>query len=203
MDSQPASSSIDREEIDRVLQQRRKQREPKSCYPCRQRKIRCDHDLPCRACRKRGHPQICAYNVSSGPRSRRTASDDSRQSVPSHGPRLVPSSPEIHNSPTPENHTATATRITQNPSLQNPSQTPLRDHHCADLGECIYSGENSVVSILRLRTQDPNGDMAREAGSVLGLQNSYTSYPFMDWQTPQARWATLLKILPQRKEVLK
>ncbi|KAJ9325890.1 transcriptional regulator family: Fungal Specific TF [Paecilomyces variotii] len=91
----------------------------------------------------------------------------------------------------------------QGARLLNPSQTALQDHHGGNLAECIYSGENSVVSILRLRTRDPNGDMARKAGSVLGLQNSYTSYPFMDPQTPQERWAALLKIIPRREEILK
>lgn len=69
--------------------------------------------------------------------------------------------------------------------------------------EYIFSGDNSVVSILRQRTQDANGSMAREVGSVLGLQNTYNSYPFMDSKTPQEQWSSLLQILPQRKEVLK
>ena len=67
----------------------------------------------------------------------------------------------------------------------------------------IFSGDNSVVSILQQRTQDANGAMAREVGSVLGLQNTYQSYPFMDSRTPQERWESLLQNLPQRNEVLK
>ena len=45
--------------------------------------------------------------------------------------------------------------------------------------------------------------MAREAGSVLGLANTCSSYPFMDTATPQERWTSLLGIVPKRKEVLK
>lgn len=194
---------MDREVIDRVLEQKRKQREPKSCYPCRQRKIRCDHGLPCRACRKRGHPQICAYNVVSHPRPRRGVPDDATHSAPSRSPFIDLTSHETESHPTPDGRTTAEASIAQIPSFQNPSQTALQDHHGGNLAECIYSGENSVVSILRLRTRDPNGDMARKAGSVLGLQNSYTSYPFMDPQTPQERWAALLKIIPRREEILK
>lgn len=67
----------------------------------------------------------------------------------------------------------------------------------------VYSGDNSVVSILRLRTSDANDSVAREVGSVLGLQNTFNAYPFMDSKTPHERWRSLLEILPQRTEVLK
>jgi hypothetical protein len=67
----------------------------------------------------------------------------------------------------------------------------------------VYSGDNSVVSILRLRASDANDSVAREVGSVLGLQNTFNSYPFMDSKTPHERWRSLLGILPQRTEVLK
>ncbi|OQD80076.1 hypothetical protein PENANT_c039G11444 [Penicillium antarcticum] len=45
--------------------------------------------------------------------------------------------------------------------------------------------------------------MAREVGSVLGLQNTFSIYPFMDQKTPHDRWKSLLSVLPQRNEVLK
>ncbi|KAJ5138149.1 hypothetical protein N7526_004382 [Penicillium atrosanguineum] len=67
----------------------------------------------------------------------------------------------------------------------------------------VYSGDNSVVSILRLRTSDANESVAREVGSVLGLQNTFNNYPFMDSKTPLERWRSLLSVLPQRSEVLK
>ncbi|KAJ5160748.1 uncharacterized protein N7482_007752 [Penicillium canariense] len=67
----------------------------------------------------------------------------------------------------------------------------------------VYSGDNSVVSILRLRASDANDSLAREVGSVLGLQNTFNSYPFMDSKTPRERWKSLLSVLPQRAEILK
>ncbi|KAJ5768773.1 hypothetical protein N7520_003332 [Penicillium odoratum] len=66
----------------------------------------------------------------------------------------------------------------------------------------VYSGDNSVVSILRLRASDANS-MAHDVGSVLGLQNTFDSYPFMDSKTPTEKWKSLLGILPQRSEILK
>ncbi|KAJ5915318.1 hypothetical protein N7454_011072 [Penicillium verhagenii] len=69
----------------------------------------------------------------------------------------------------------------------------------------VYSGDNSVVSILRSRTEasDVNDSMAREVGSVLGLSNTFNSYPFVDRKTPLERWKSLLEISPERTEILK
>ncbi|KAJ5597524.1 hypothetical protein N7537_007608 [Penicillium hordei] len=67
----------------------------------------------------------------------------------------------------------------------------------------VYSGDNSVVSILRLRASDANESVAREVGSVLGLRNTFNNYPFMDSKTPLERWKALLTVMPQRSEVLK
>lgn len=67
----------------------------------------------------------------------------------------------------------------------------------------VYSGDNSVVSILRSRASDATDSVAREVGSVLGLQNTFSTYPFMNSKTPHERWRSLLGVLPQRNEVLK
>lgn len=197
-------NNIDKQEIDRVLQQKRKQRESKACYACRQRKVKCDGTHPCRTCRRRGHPQICAYDVSSSSQ-RETGSGGHGQRTNELDPGLnwTPESVQILSSQGPSESPS------QNQQNQNqePAGVLLHDSrpNQPDGGEkgYIFSGDNSVVSILQQRTQDANGAMAREVGSVLGLQNTYSSYPFMDSRTPQERWESLLQSLPQRNEVLK
>jgi Fungal Zn(2)-Cys(6) binuclear cluster domain len=67
----------------------------------------------------------------------------------------------------------------------------------------VYSGDNSVPSLLRSRAPHAIGSMAREVGSVLGLQNTFNKYPFMDSKSPIEKWKSLLEVLPQRTEVLK
>jgi hypothetical protein len=32
-----------------------------ACWPCRQRKVKCDNKSPCENCVKREHPQLCSY----------------------------------------------------------------------------------------------------------------------------------------------
>ncbi|KAJ9295526.1 transcriptional regulator family: Fungal Specific TF [Paecilomyces variotii] len=42
-----------------LLKQRRKTRAIKSCFPCRERKVRCDGRVPCSTCVRRGHQDLC------------------------------------------------------------------------------------------------------------------------------------------------
>ncbi|RPA80539.1 hypothetical protein BJ508DRAFT_239883 [Ascobolus immersus RN42] len=51
-------------QITSYLSTKRKPRDLKACYPCRQRKVKCSitsesSDSPCEGCVKRGHPEIC------------------------------------------------------------------------------------------------------------------------------------------------
>lgn len=58
MDAPPRSQS----DVDDILRKKRKIREHKACYPCRQRKVRCDSQVPCKTCRERNHPELCTFN---------------------------------------------------------------------------------------------------------------------------------------------
>lgn len=49
-------------DVDDFLRRKRKVREHKACYPCRQRKVRCDLNRPCRTCIEREHPELCDYH---------------------------------------------------------------------------------------------------------------------------------------------
>jgi hypothetical protein len=35
---------------------------PQACYPCRQRKVKCDQTVPCKTCVVREHPELCTYH---------------------------------------------------------------------------------------------------------------------------------------------
>ncbi|RAK74966.1 Zn(II)2Cys6 transcription factor [Aspergillus fijiensis CBS 313.89] len=205
------SAPIDRQEIDRVLQLKRTQREARACYPCRQRKVKCDNSQPCRTCRRRGHPEICVYDPSppkhgSARRaSRRTSATAS--ATASRDSHPLPASQDASNLGYPLQPLAQPPAPSQTvlPPFSHLQQIDSSRNYPPDgpESEFVYSGDNSVVSILRNRTHDANGSMAREVGSVLGLQNTYHSYPFMEFRTPGDRWRELLRILPQRAEVLK
>ena len=50
------------QDVDEFLRKKRKAREHKACYPCRQRKVKCDLSRPCQTCRDRDHPELCSYH---------------------------------------------------------------------------------------------------------------------------------------------
>ncbi|KAF1985870.1 hypothetical protein K402DRAFT_394470 [Aulographum hederae CBS 113979] len=51
-----------RSDVDEILRKKRKAREYKACYPCRQRKVKCDQTVPCKTCVAREHPELCTYH---------------------------------------------------------------------------------------------------------------------------------------------
>lgn len=67
----------------------------------------------------------------------------------------------------------------------------------------LYQGGSSVLTMLNGSVDSPAGEMRRKAGPVLGLHNTLEFYPFMKLRTVQERWAALLKLIPQKHEVLR
>lgn len=177
MNASPSHSAADR-----ILNLKRKEREVGACYPCRKRKVKCDGTKPCHTCQKRHHPDICTYDPARDPRreSRRASSNI--------------------NLPSPSPASLQRPRGSDN-AVGPPGSTSLRPDDAAK--NYVYSGDNSVVSILRSRASEGNESMTRDLGSVLGLQNTFSSYPFMDSTTPLERWRSLLSVLPHRTEILK
>lgn len=54
-------SDLPQSQVDAIIRTKRKAREPKACYPCHTRKVKCDRNLPCDGCVKRDHPNLCSY----------------------------------------------------------------------------------------------------------------------------------------------
>ncbi|KAF5121141.1 putative transcriptional regulatory protein C3H8.08c [Metarhizium anisopliae] len=168
---------VNNEEADRVLRQKRRARGPSACYPCKKRKVKCDGSVPCQTCRKRQHPQICTYHRSMHPQRASMAAPVQDETARS----ALPVCP------------GEAARVSSEPSSL-PDETSKN---------YVYSGDNSFVSILGSRASGAHDSVAGELTSVLGLQNTFNIYPFMDSKTPHDRWKLLLAVLPQRAEVLK
>ncbi|KAJ5569358.1 hypothetical protein N7450_011844 [Penicillium hetheringtonii] len=177
--------AVSQDEADRVLRLKSRAREAHACYPCRKRKVKCDGHNPCRTCFRRKHPHICSYQLA-GPR-------ETSSPVPAGSARNAKSS-EGSGCRNVDGDTA-------NDSIMTADAGGIHSDEASK--NYVYSGDNSVVSILRLRASDAYDSVAREVGSVLGLQNTFNAYPFMDSKTPHERWHSLLEILPQRTEVLK
>jgi Fungal Zn(2)-Cys(6) binuclear cluster domain len=59
--SSSSVSELPQSQIDAIIRTKRKAREPKACYPCHTRKVKCDRNLPCDGCVKRDHADLCSY----------------------------------------------------------------------------------------------------------------------------------------------
>ncbi|KAL4886128.1 hypothetical protein BJY04DRAFT_178524 [Aspergillus karnatakaensis] len=72
--SNPNSRPVDlpQAQVDAIIRAKRKAREPKACYPCHARKVKCDRNLPCDGCVKRDHAELCSYER---PSKRRAGAD--------------------------------------------------------------------------------------------------------------------------------
>lgn len=62
-------SDLPQAQVDAIIRTKRKAREPKACYPCHARKVKCDRNLPCDGCVKRDHADLCSYERPSKKRS--------------------------------------------------------------------------------------------------------------------------------------
>ncbi|KAJ5177209.1 uncharacterized protein N7482_003086 [Penicillium canariense] len=62
-------SDLPQAQVDAIIRTKRKAREPKACYPCHARKVKCDRNLPCDGCVKRDHAELCSYERPSKKRS--------------------------------------------------------------------------------------------------------------------------------------
>lgn len=56
-----AVSELPQHQVDAIIRTKRKAREPKACYPCHARKVKCDRNFPCDGCVKRDHANLCSY----------------------------------------------------------------------------------------------------------------------------------------------
>jgi hypothetical protein len=68
----PSISDLPQAQIDAIIRTKRKAREPKACYPCHTRKVKCDRNLPCDGCVKRDHADLCSYERPSKKRQTNT-----------------------------------------------------------------------------------------------------------------------------------
>ncbi|RMD40057.1 hypothetical protein DV735_g5086, partial [Chaetothyriales sp. CBS 134920] len=57
----PHRIEMNQDEIDAIIRNKRKVRDPKACYACHRRKVKCNRELPCDSCVKRDHPELCSY----------------------------------------------------------------------------------------------------------------------------------------------
>lgn len=198
---EPPNPSIDCQQVDRFLSLRRVHRAT-ACYPCRQRKVKCDSAQPCKTCKRRNHPEICIYTKPEqtasieGPATRRRVPNLSNQEIDGPLCSSIALVQQVRNNTSSPNSSVRSVFDSRQSSATSAGPDPTtKDAH-------PFSGDNSLPSIIRHSTESATNSLLRDIEPALGLQNTYTIYPFMDEELQQDPSTSLLKLLPQREEIL-
>jgi len=210
---QGGKMEMDQEEVDAIIRNRRKVRDPKACYACHRRKVKCDRGLPCDSCVKRDHPELCSYERPTKKRrialSSALAQADGRQPEPSSegnvnsGPNItVPKEQwqrlnrELEQlraaaKEDPDDGASTTAEEQSASGLASRSDEGDREgvHAPSNQMGTMHLGSRSVLAYMIGNRTKSTQDTARSLLEEnilpnLGLDNETTTYPFVDlWST--------------------
>ncbi|RVX66451.1 hypothetical protein B0A52_09681 [Exophiala mesophila] len=204
---------MDQEEIDAIIRNKRKVRDPKACYACHRRKVKCDRNLPCDSCVKRDHPELCSYErptkkrriALTGPlqaeEATSTTQDPATQSGPNvsvpreHWDRINKELEELRagaqlaqHSPARSHHPAEDNAVAEPHSRDETDRDGI--HAPSNQMGLMHLGSRSVLAyMMGLGRSQSTKDTARtllEENILpkLGLDNESATYPFVDlWST--------------------
>lgn len=182
----PNLEELTPEEASRIIHSHRKVRYGTACWPCRQRKVKCDNKAPCENCVRREHPQLCSYKPNRSATGKSGSfSDTNSQS------KKRPHSPDEQGSR----------------SQSNEARESISAY---DTGEPIEIsrdfGQNSIPALLREKTaankpEDVNG-IRQDMRSLLGLDTS-APFPLMSARHLNKLTSDISSELPSDREVMK
>ncbi|KAF2430302.1 hypothetical protein EJ08DRAFT_589314 [Tothia fuscella] len=198
-------------EVDEILRSKRKARSgQKSCYPCRQRKVRCSHEVPCKTCIEREHPELCSYlppskRVNTGTSvSATTLVDEAGPSIENGAPSreewtqvrsqldrvekcLLDLRNDLRQSKTSRKSYQDAG--SSDDEADSTSVTPPSNNQVVKtrdlLEENVYVGGHSVAAMVvamgkRGDDQSVQDVLGKSVLPVFGLDNDTATYPFVD-----------------------
>ncbi|KAI1866914.1 hypothetical protein JX265_007490 [Neoarthrinium moseri] len=159
-----------------------------ACWPCRQRKVKCDNQQPCENCVKREHPQLCSYKP-----NRSNAAKSGSIDAGSIQGKKRPHSPD-------------SSVDYDHGNDHQPSGWP-RALDQSESGEIPrYIGQNSIPAILRDQPspiEAKNGiDIRRDMRPIWGLDNS-APFPLMSTHHLDKMTRDISAELPSDREILK
>ncbi|KAK9414093.1 putative Zn(2)-C6 fungal-type domain-containing protein [Seiridium unicorne] len=176
------------EEASRIIHSHRKVRYGTACWPCRQRKVKCDNQQPCENCVKREHPQLCSYK----PNRSNTGKAGSIDAGSSHGTKRPHSPDESDDYDHGNDH--------------QPQGWPRAIDQSETMEIPRYIGQNSIPAILRDQPSPidtKNGiDIRRDMRPIWGMDNS-APFPLMSAHHLDKMTQEISAELPSDREVLK
>ncbi|KAF4635812.1 hypothetical protein G7Y89_g2291 [Cudoniella acicularis] len=171
------------DEANRIIHSHRKVRYGTACWPCRQRKVKCDNKHPCENCVKRDHAGLCSYNPKQNAVKATTGSVAGIKRPRSPG--------------------------SEGSSRKEEDRWP-RTNDEDGTNESRYLGQNSIAAFLSEETRagQPEGDgeqdvIRKDIMPILGLQISTAPYPFMSKEHMDKIRLDIAAALPSDRDVLK
>ena len=154
---------------------------PKSCLPCRERKVKCDKELPCSTCDKRGHPDLCEYEKPSrqpsgthrSPRPARSAASTAHASEYMQNIANEDRSPSSHIQDVARGH-PTPSSSSPAPSISAPRGPQAASANGSppahDGDDSLFLADNSLVmNMARQRSLRSRDDPARQSAFETGV----------------------------------
>ncbi|OIW32898.1 hypothetical protein CONLIGDRAFT_155378 [Coniochaeta ligniaria NRRL 30616] len=187
----PNLEDLTPEEANRIIHSHRKVRYGTACWPCRQRKVKCDNKSPCENCVKREHPQLCSYKPNRAS-THGTLKNGSAVSEPSHGLKRQHSPDDGH---------------TRSESVEGRAETNIRTYEPEAADTTRYLGQNSIPALLREQSS-PNQQLEgvehirQDMRSILGLDNT-APFPLMSSRHLDRMTVDISSELPSDREVMK
>ncbi|KAI5465317.1 fungal-specific transcription factor domain-containing protein [Mariannaea sp. PMI_226] len=177
------------EEASRIIHSHRKVRYGTACWPCRQRKVKCDNKQPCENCVKREHPRLCSYKPNRSSNSKNASGAGSETSQPNRKRALSFSD---------------AREEVRKVERQDSWPRTIEEQETAT---DRYLGKNSIPALLREQQSSPmtkndSIDIRQDMRSILGLDTS-APFPLMSSQHLQKLTQDISTELPSDREVVK
>ncbi|KAK4443781.1 fungal-specific transcription factor domain-containing protein [Podospora aff. communis PSN243] len=156
-----------------------------ACWPCRQRKVKCDNKAPCENCVKREHPGLCSYKPNKSAAGK-TGSFSDTNSVTKKRPHS-PDEP--------------ASR-----SQSNEARESISAYESEPTEITRDFGQNSIPALLREQTASNKPEdvnvIRQDMRSLLGLDNS-APFPLMSARHLSKLTSDISSELPSDREVMK
>lgn len=173
---------------------RRKRRKTTSCWPCRDRKVKCDQALPCDICKKRGYPDLCNYGSRDDGQPTHVQTSQGEERAISRRLLTAPGTVVGHTWPT--------ARPPKQAARENTAQSHMRTEQF--LGSYSIPGfvRDAGSNIPDQNSLQRRSNVERGIMPILGLQGTQSMYPFMP-SDPAPTVSTIHDALPSDREIIK